>query len=240
MTLSKGRRCVSVVISFLVAASVPAPGAAAAIFTSAPPETITEGEGAIGWSFESDAPGTMWAGVTWKVSTEPEWHMCGGPSGTVTLEGLTAGTYWVEIADEVDLRFAGEASDLAPFTRCSEPHFPALGSLRPVTLSAITVVAQLVVSPTATATETVVAVPAASSPGSSRRCRERRVSKAAIRVDLRRLGDATTRAERDRWRRRLINDKDSLRAARASCQPDLRTTGRGPGGGGGSGLGAAG
>jgi hypothetical protein len=218
VTLSKGRWSVSVVISLLVAVSVPASGATAAVFTSIPPETLTEGEGPVGWAFESDAPGTMWGGVTWKVSTEPEWHMCGGLSGTVTLEGLAAGTYWVEIADEIDLGFAGESSSVTPFTRCSEPHLPALGPLHPVTLSTVAVLPRIVVSPTAT--DTVVAIPAARPPGSSRLCRvgrqERRETRAAIRRDLRRLRDATTKAERDRWRRRLTVDREPPCSARSA------------------------
>lgn len=219
MTLSKGKRSVSVLISLLVAVSVPASGATAAVFTSTPPETVTEGEGPVGWAFESDAPGTMWGRVTWKVSTEPEWNMCGGSSGTVTLEGLAAGTYWVEIADEVDLAFAGESLAVAPFARCSEPHSPAPGPLHPVTLSTVTVVPQIVLTPTAAGT--VVAVPAAGPPESSRLClagrQERREAKASIRRDLRRLRDATTKAGRDHWRGRLIIDRESVCAARSAA-----------------------
>src|SRR4051812_18356440 len=113
------------VIAILAVSMLVPAGASAAVFTTAPPQTVTEGEGPLIWAFESDAPGTMWGNVTWKVSTESEWHTCGGPAGAVTLEGLGTGTYWVEIADEVDLAFAGAAAGESPFTRCTETHSPA-------------------------------------------------------------------------------------------------------------------
>ena len=128
-----------VTVLLLASAALPC-GASAAVFTTTPPATMVEGTGPITWAFESDAPGTMWGNVTWKVSTEPEWHMCGGPNGGVTLDGPGVGTYWVEIADEVDLGFAGEAAGAEPFARCSESHSPALGPLHPLTLDAVTVV----------------------------------------------------------------------------------------------------
>ena len=133
-------------------------GASAAVFTTTPPQTVTAGAGPITWAFESDAPGTMWGNVTWKVSTEPEWHVCGGPGGTVTLEGLDPGTYWVEIADEVDPGFAGPVPT-PPFTRCTESHSPAPGPLQPVSLAAVTVLAPPLGPPTATTTVTVVDPP---------------------------------------------------------------------------------
>lgn len=137
----------------LASAALPG-GASAAVFTATPTDMVSEGSGPITWAFESDAPGTMWGNVTWKLSTEPEWHMCGGPSGVVTVDNLGAGTYWVEIADEVDLGFAGESAGAEPFARCSESHSPALGPLHPVTLDAVTVV-PLPAGP-ATATTTVI------------------------------------------------------------------------------------
>jgi hypothetical protein len=153
----------------LLAVSMLAPGgASAAVFTAAPPQTVSEDEGPITWAFATDAPGTMWGNVTWKVSTEPEWHTCGGPTGTVTLEGLGAGTYWVEVADEVDLAFAGNSAGEAPFTRCTEPHSPAPGPLQPVSLAAVTVVPPPFPT-TATTTVTVV---------DRRRCREARAKRA--------------------------------------------------------------
>jgi hypothetical protein len=135
------RSSISALASVALAALVAEPNATAATFTATPAPTVVEGGGPLNWAFVSDAPGTMWGDVTWRASTEPEWHMCGGPSGEVTLEGLAPGTYWVEIADEVDLAFAGEALGLPPFDRCSVIHSPALGPLHPVTLAATVVVA---------------------------------------------------------------------------------------------------
>lgn len=210
---------VSFLVSLLVGVLASGPGASAAVFTSTPPETVTEGEGPATWAFGTDAPGTMWGDVTWRVSTEPEWHMCGGPTGAVTLEGLTAGTYWVEIADEVDLAFAGESLGVPPFTRCSQPQPAALGPLHPVSLSVVTVVPRLVVSPTVPTT--LVVGPAPRSSGPSRRCdavrRRQGELEAAVGVDLRRMRRATTSARRDRWRGRLALDRSALRAARGSC-----------------------
>jgi hypothetical protein len=217
--LSKRRSVVSFLVSLLAAAAVTSgSGASAAVFSSTPPAIVTEGEGPITWAFDSDAPGTMWGHVTWRVSTEPEWHMCGGPSGAVTLEGLTAGTYWVEIADEVDLAFAGESLGVAPFTRCSQPQPAALGPLHPVALSVVTVVPQLVVSPAPT---TIVVDPAPRPSGASRRCdavrRRQSELEMAFGVDMRRMRRATTSARRDRWRTRLALDRSALRAARGAC-----------------------
>ncbi len=149
----------SLAIALLVVSMLVPAGASAAVFTTAPPQTVTEGAGPITWAFESDAPGTMWGNVTWKVSTESEWHTCGGPAGAVTLDGLGAGTYWVEIADEVDLAFAEAPAGEPPFTRCTEPHSPAPGPLQPVTLAAVTVVAPPLSPATATTTVTVVNPP---------------------------------------------------------------------------------
>jgi len=146
------------VIAVLVVSMLVPAGASAAVFTTAPPQTVTEGGDSLTWAFASDAPGTTWGNVTWKASTEAEWHTCGGPAGVVTLEGLGAGTYWVEIADEVDLAFAGGAAGEPPFTRCSEPHSPAPGPLHPVSLAAVTVVPPPFPA-TATTTVTVVDPP---------------------------------------------------------------------------------
>jgi hypothetical protein len=168
MNRHRGRSLKSLVIALLVASTLAPAGASAAVFTTAPPQTMTEDAGPITWAFASDAPGTMWGNVTWKVSTESEWHTCGGPTGAVTLEGLGPGTYWVEIADEVDLGIAGDSAGEAPFTRCTEPHSPAPGPLQPVTLVAVTVVLPPS-SPTATTTVTVVEPP---------RCRKARARRA--------------------------------------------------------------
>jgi hypothetical protein len=142
--------------SVLLASALLPSGAAGAVFTATPPETVSEGSGLLTWTFAGDAPGTIWGDVTWKVSTEAEWHMCGGPAGVVTLEGLAAGTYWVEIADEVDPALAGDSAGSSPFDRCTESHSPALGPLRPVTLAAVTVLPRPAGPATATTTVNVV------------------------------------------------------------------------------------
>lgn len=219
MILTKRRSSIPLVVLLVAAFFAPGSGASAAVFTSNPPETVTEGEGPVTWAFGSDAPGSMWGDVTWRVSTESEWHMCGGPTNAVTLEGLTAGTYWVEIADEVDLAFAGESLGVPPFTRCSEPQSPALGPLHPVAVSVTTVVPQLVVSPTVPAT--VVVGPAPRSSGALRRCdaarRRQSQMERAVGDDLLRMRRAKTSARRDRWRNRLALDRAALRQARGAC-----------------------
>ncbi len=224
------RSSASVLASVAAAALMAGPEASAAIFTTTPPPTVAAGGGPLTWTFASDAPATPWDHVTWKVSTEPEWHMCGGPSGTVTLENLTPGTYWVEIADEVDLAFAAESLHLAPFDRCSEPHFPTLGPLHPVTLAATVVVEPPTAateptaspSPTATTTTTVLVSPGPRSIEAAALCRAQhpkwKKTKAAIRADRRRLLRAITATERSRSRHRLLADRTELRELRRTCQ----------------------
>jgi hypothetical protein len=224
------RSSAPVLATVVAALLMTALGPSAATFTSTPPPRITAPTGPLTWTFESDGSGTPWDHVTWKVSTEPEWQMCGGPSGTVTLEGLAPGTYWVEIADEIDLAYAGESLELPPFDRCSEPHSPALGPLHPVTLSS-TVVAQptpaelestAAPTPAATATTTVLVSPGPKSTEAAARCPARypkwRKTRAAIRADHRRLLDSVTAAERTRSRRRLALDRSTLRELHRPCQ----------------------
>lgn len=203
----------SLVIALLAVAMLAPAGAPAAFFTSAPPQTVTEGEGPYTWAFESDAPGTMWGNVTWKLSTESEWHTCGGPAGVVTLEGLGIGTYWVEIADEVDLAFAGDSAGVPPFTRCTEPHSPAPGPLHPVSLAAVTVVAPPLSFATATTTVTVV-----DAPGCPEVRSKRAGLKAPVELDRRRLRGAASSAEAEHWRGRLARLEAALRKTRTECR----------------------
>jgi len=207
--MSCGRRALLVCNAVLGLASgfaATAPAASAAVFLSTPPAAVVEGEGPLVWTFASDAPGTMWGAVTWRLSTESEWRMCGGAQGSVTLAAPAPGSYWVEIADEVDLAFAGGSLGTAPFTRCSEPHHPALGPLQPVELSTVTVVppATVVGANAASTTTTVSVVECRADLGRRERLR------GAIRMDRHRLRSAR-RGTRRRLRRRLARDEAELR-----------------------------
>jgi hypothetical protein len=226
MFLSKSAGIAAIAIGSMLAAAAPATSSAAT-FTASPPEFVTEGEGPLVWSFASDEPGTAWGAVTWKVSTEPEWHMCGGPAGSVVLEGMPAGQYWVEIADEVVPGLAGPALREPPFTRCSEPHLPALGPLHPVTLAAVTVTAPIVVTPTAGVSVSAVA-PSQGSSCAVTSFRRRRAL-AMVEADRRSLDRATRAEARRTLRVRLARDQARLRRARAheriaACQPAAVTT----------------
>ena len=206
----------------LVAAFATASTASAAVFVSTPPElTTTNGAGPFTWTFETDAPGTMWGFVSWRVSNEPYWHTCeAGSFKTLTLSNLAIGAYTVEIADEINDATAGSSLYSPPWNRCSESHNPPQGPGHPVSTSTLSVVASSVVMPpvsTPPATPTspapiVPTTPAVQSCQTAKAQRQKLI--AAVRVDHRRLKHSKTKAQRARWRTRLAADVTQLRSLR--------------------------